>query len=1156
MSTAVRHPLAPTAATVLCLLAAGLAGATPAVEVVTPVRSDLSRPLAEMALIAPPSGPGSEQPLEVAPSNAAPPPFVGSDRPPGAPDAVVQRRHAAAAMPAPLLSIDGLSNPNNVLPPDANLDVGPNHVMHWVNLSFVVLAKDGATLLGPTPGSAFWTGFGGDCETRNDGDPIVLYDHLADRWLVAQFTLSRHQCVAVSSGPDPLGTWYRYDYVPAPGYFPDYPKLGVWPGGYAYTARLYQSGFVGAYVGLFERSRMLAGDPAARLVGVQLPMQPLWSPIPVDLDGPLVPPEDAPALYTSIVDELWGFAAPYDLDALLVWQLDVDWADPGSAALTESARIDLSAAGYGFDSDLCGGQRSCIPQPGTSRGLDPIPDRLMNRPQYRLGASHETIVVSHSVDASGADHAGVRWYELRNAGGGWSVHQAATYAPDADHRFMGDVAMDGAGNLALGFSVSSATTYPSVRMAGRLAGDPPGVLGLGEVELVAGGGSQTHSASRWGDYSSLSVDPSDDCTFWYTQEYLLTTGLAPWRTRIGALRLPGCGDGPRGAVAGTVVAGATGAPVVGAEVEAGGASTATGSDGDFLLDLPVGTWEVVASADYYGPATLPAVEVVADQTTAVEIQLPSGWLEVLPGRVDVRLGPGGQVDETLVLANPGDEAAEVGLHPLPRAVGRGVPPLNDGGEGRTAAPAPWPTGLDEPYGIAFDALRSTFWVGTGWATDRAMTEFLPDGTATGRIQPFVPDPLSGAAGMAFDPGAATVWVLHAGLGTCLHELDPARGATGASVCPAWPSPARGLAVDFEGDGFLVSAISAVLRRVDRSGTVIATWVLDEAASGLALNPSTGHLFALDADGGSVRVLADDGGGWQEIAVLQAGLGQGGGLALDCDGTLWAVDRATGTVHPIASGEAVECVPGPVPWLTVAPAAATVPPKTAEGLEVALAFAADAAPSFGLHRAAVRVDHDTPPPAPDVQVSLTRAFVDVPAGYWADPWIHSLAGIGVTAGCGGGAYCPSSTLSRDQMAVLVVRTRRGAGFVPPAAAGVFADVPTDHWAARYVEQLWADGVTAGCLVEDEIRYFCPDDPVTRAQMAVFVCLARGWEPLTPSGLFGDVPTDHWAAGYIERLAEEGVTAGCGGGQFCPETSITRAEIAVFLVRAWEVERLDG
>ena len=189
---------------------------------------------------------------------------------------------------------------------------------------------------------------------------------------------------------------------------------------------------------------------------------------------------------------------------------------------------------------MCAGNRNCISQQGTTVKLDPISDRLMYRLQYRNFGDHEALVLNHTVDVNNADRAGIRWYELRKSGSVWSIYQQGTFSPDPTQRWMGSIAMDALGNIGLGYSASSSTVFPSIRYTGRLAGDPLGQLPQGEGTIINGTGAQTHSASRWGDYSSLSIDPVDNCTFWYTNEYVQTTGSAPWRTRIGSFQLPGC----------------------------------------------------------------------------------------------------------------------------------------------------------------------------------------------------------------------------------------------------------------------------------------------------------------------------------------------------------------------------------------------------------------------------------------------------------------------------------------------------------------------------------------------------------------------------------------------------------------------------------------
>jgi hypothetical protein len=235
-------------------------------------------------------------------------------------------------------------------------------------------------------------------------------------------------------------------------------------------------------------------------------------------------------------DDAWDYSPP---DQLQIWEFDVNWSVPMSSTFTLEVALGTAA----FDSDMCGYARNCIPQPG-GVPVDAISDRLMYRLQYRNFGTHQTLVTNHTVDVNGSDRAGVRWYELRKTGGAWSIFQQGSYSPDSNHRWMGSIAMDENGNMALGYSVSSTSVFPSIRYTGRLSTDPLGTMPQGEGVIIAGGGSQSHTASRWGDYSMMAVDPVDDCTFWYTQEYYAVNSVASWRTRIGAFGLPGCGGIP------------------------------------------------------------------------------------------------------------------------------------------------------------------------------------------------------------------------------------------------------------------------------------------------------------------------------------------------------------------------------------------------------------------------------------------------------------------------------------------------------------------------------------------------------------------------------------------------------------------------------------
>ncbi len=446
-----------------------------------------------------------------------------------------------AASPAPgVIAVFEGNQAVGVLPPDTTGEAGPNHYIQAVNTVFSIFDRQGNLLAGPSDINSLWSGFGGSCETENHGDPIVQYDHLADRWIISQFAVpggaaGLHQCFAVSRTGDPIaGGWNLYDFTTPD--FPDYPKITVWPDGYYMSS---QRGFPGGGLDVyaFDRASMLVGAPAGFVHFFVAP--PSIVLLPSDLDGP-PPPAGTPNFFARQVDgDRFG-----GIDRLDVFAFSVNWAAPASSTFTALPSIPTAP----FDSVLCSASffGNCVPQPGTAVELETLTVWPMWRLQYRNFGTHESMVVNHTVDADGADHAGIRWYELRRPpAGAWSIFQQGTHAPDlgspglADdvHRWMGSIAMDSGGNIALGYSVSSDSVYPGIRYSGRLAGDPPGVLTLPEVTIVSGAGSQTHSSGRWGNYSSMTVDPIDGCRFWYSAEYYSSSTEAGWQTRIASFSL-------------------------------------------------------------------------------------------------------------------------------------------------------------------------------------------------------------------------------------------------------------------------------------------------------------------------------------------------------------------------------------------------------------------------------------------------------------------------------------------------------------------------------------------------------------------------------------------------------------------------------------------
>ncbi len=563
--------------------------------------------------------------------------------------------------PAPSVSFNGLNSDTNsgllgfrVAPPDTEGAVGPNHYIQWINLVWAVYDKSGTMVGGPFPGNALWQAGlpGSACANNNDGDPIVLYDHGADRWLMSQFALPTpyYTCLAVSQTADPLGAWYVWQYQYSPSLLNDYPKFGVWPDGYYMTVNEFGGGDPATVV--FDRAAMLAGAANPAAVYFQIAgLQPAF-PQPTHWDGGPPPPGGSPNYNVAFYDDAWG--NPFDL--LQICEFHVDWGTPANSTFTcpagfsDPGIIDLTSAGLSFDSDLCGYSRNCIPQQGTTQKLDSLADRLMFPLNYRNLMStlgYEVMVVTHSVDVGG-DHAGVRWYELRNTGSGWYVHDGGTFAPDAHHRWMGSASVDQNGNIGLVYSISSSTMYPSVGFTGRLASDPPGTMQT-EGIAVAGGGYQS-GVNRWGDYAAMHTDP-DGCTFWGTAEYVATTGSFDWDTWVVAFSMPGCTPSGFGTLNGTVINASTLAPIAGAQVQAGAYTTTTASDGTYAMNLPAGTYDVTASKFGFAPQTVNGVVVNDGATTTQDFALtPSATADLdgfvvgqahgwpLYAKVDVKVG--------------------------------------------------------------------------------------------------------------------------------------------------------------------------------------------------------------------------------------------------------------------------------------------------------------------------------------------------------------------------------------------------------------------------------------------------------------------------------------------------------------------------------------
>jgi len=564
-------------------------------------------------------------------------------------DPVLQTALAPVQMPAPLLNFDGQGNVRGYYPPDTNGDIGGDYYVQMVNVTLAIWRVDRmaltATLVyGPADTNTVWAGFGGVCEATNDGDPIVLYDSLAHRWLISQFALPNfpsgpfYECVAISQADDPTGAWHRYEFLISQTKMNDYPHFGVWPDGYYLTLNQFNQdslNWAGAGVVVLERDQMLLGQPARMVYFDLQPVNEDFSGLlPADLDGS-PPPPNTPNYFVEMDDDALGWPT----DQLSVWEFKTNWANPGLSTFGNAGQPNVVLPVAAFDSEMCGGSSNCIPQPNGATRLDALADRLMFRLQYRHFGDYATLVTNHTVDVDSTDHAGLRWYELRQTDSAWSVYQQGTYAPaDGVHRWMGSAALDHVGNLALGYSASSPTLAPSIRYTGRLAGDPLNTLPQGEMTLVTGGGVQTGFQGRWGDYSSMSVDPVDDCTFWYTNEYYVISSGTGWQTRLGAFKFPNCTAGPQGILKGQITEVTNNRELSGAAVQASASltqssSTQSNANGYYTLMLPVGVYSLTASLYGYTASTIANLTILSGTTTTQNLQLAPVPPRIVSGTV-------------------------------------------------------------------------------------------------------------------------------------------------------------------------------------------------------------------------------------------------------------------------------------------------------------------------------------------------------------------------------------------------------------------------------------------------------------------------------------------------------------------------------------------
>lgn len=448
------------------------------------------------------------------------------------------------AQDEPALTVfNGLRDRTGTNPPDANGDANATHYLQMVNqvtgAVVRVFDKRGILVSPRFELGDLWDS--GPCRNHGKGDPVVRYDDMADRWVLMQlaFRLTRSEvgpfyiCVFVSGSSDPFAGGTAYTFLIDEKVIPDYPKLGVWPDGYYLSMHLFgPRGFEGQAVIALDRDRMLAGESADQVVFFVNPRD--YGVLPSSMDGTQPPPDNAPNYLVVVKDDDLGAKQ----DRLKLYEFRVDWDDVDSSSIHRIARIPVEP----FDAKMCRHAFNCLPQKGTRMQIDALVSDppgvfTMYPTAYRNFGTHESLIFNHTVQL-GRRRAGIRWYELRDLSSSPTVFQHGTVGTPGLSRWVGSIGMDRNGNIALGYSTTSRDTHPAIWYSARLATDPAGTMGLGEHLIVQGRESQK-SSSRWGDYTSMSVDPVDDCTFWYTNQYY-PEGTKRWRTAVAAIKLPGC----------------------------------------------------------------------------------------------------------------------------------------------------------------------------------------------------------------------------------------------------------------------------------------------------------------------------------------------------------------------------------------------------------------------------------------------------------------------------------------------------------------------------------------------------------------------------------------------------------------------------------------
>jgi hypothetical protein len=1110
------------------------------VQVKTPVAFALSAPLREL----PPAPGGTAAQFEAEDEfpHLLPKRLNGT---PG-PDLAAQTVSAPDTMPGATV-FAGQQNPaacGGCLPPDTNGDIGPNHYVQVVNTQIAVYDRSGALQPGfPKNINTLWSGLGGNCAATNDGDPIALYDHLADRWFVSQFSLPNYpngpfyQCLAVSQSPDPTGSYYEYDFQWSSSDMNDYPHFGVWPDGYYMTVHNFTNGasWHGQGVAVFERDAMLAGNPAARMVqfetlyNVNPPCSNNYGGmLPSHLEGP-APAAGTPNYFMEA--DAQNEICSGDPSSVKIWQFHIDWTTPGNStfgnASAGNAGPPNSVVNVTNFTRLCPTTSSCVPQGGTTRRLDGLGDRLMYRVAYRNFGAYDAVVLNHSASVSGI--AGIRWYEIHDLSSPTLIQQS-TYNPDSTYRWMGSVNLDASNDIAVGFSASDSTINPQIRYAGRLVGDPINTLGQGEATMLAGGGHQTSTSNRWGDYSSLSVDPTDQCTFWFTTEYYSATSTSNWNTEVGNFKFPSCNSctppaSPNAGSNSPICAGQT--LQLTASTVTGATYSWTGPNGfSSNLQNPTIPNATTADAGAYSVtatvsncASLPATtSVTVNPTPDATITAASTVCAGSTGDTASVPGAGAGATYAWTITNGSITggngtnsitytAGTAGSLSLDITVTTAAGCSSPGSKSVTvnAIPSAPTAGNNGPVcaGQTLNLTASTVAGATySWTG--------PNGFTSSQQNPSIPNA---------QPAATGTYSVTAMVGGCTSVP----GTTTATVNALPSAPTAG------NNGPICEGQTLNLTASSVAGATYS-WTGPNGFTSTQQNPSIPSATA--AASGSYSVTATVNGCTSAAGTTAASVQPVPAPAITA--TLCLTPNTSGLTAsvPANAGDTYN-------WTITG---GTI--DSGQGTAAISFTSGPAATSMTLNVVETTTAGCTGSAGETMQVN----FIDVPASNPFYTFICTITRNGITAGCGSGNYCPNSDVLRSQMAVFILRGEHGSVYTPPPATGIFGDVPVSNPFAPWIEQAYSEGITGGCSSNPLL--YCPGNAVTRASMAVFLLTGEhgaGYVPPPATGIFADVPASNPFAPWIEQLYTEGITAGCGTNPliYCPGNAVVRSQMAVFL-----------